>query len=124
KALKYGSKPEGLEVKPFDDPAAIGKVSKILADLGGVEASLTIKAAYGDKFVVKKMLYDDETKTAKPVKVADAVSVAAGRYVTLLVTPVDVYERADIAVGDGIYLAPAEETEASSDAQEETEKKE
>ncbi|MBO7393957.1 MAG: M48 family metalloprotease [Abditibacteriota bacterium] len=125
RAVKYGSKPEDLEVKPFDDPAAIGKVAKILADLGGVEASLTIKAAYGDKFVVKKMLYDDASKTAKPVKVADAVSMASGRYVTLLLTPVDVYEKADIAVGDGIYLEPeTEEAETPADSGEEKGKKE
>ena len=125
RAVRYGSKPEDLEVKPFDDPAAIGKVAKILADLGGVEASLTIKAAYGDKFVVKKMLYDDASKTAKPVKVADAVSMASGRYVTLLLTPVDVYEKADIAVGDGIYLEPeTEEAETPADSGEERGKKE
>lgn len=106
-ALNLGAKPSELELKAVDDPACLGNVTKKLSEINMISARTNVSLAYGQKVLIKKLLWDDNAKALMPKTIAVATVLTPGKFPTLVFTTEGQYVFGDIMQGDGVYPDPA-----------------
>jgi len=107
-AEAFGAKPSELELKTVDDPSRLGNIVRINSELGIIYARCDDALYYGDKVLIKKMLWDDNLNAIIPRPVAVATVLTPGEYAGLLVEKEKSAAVSDIMEGDGVYPIPVE----------------
>ncbi len=102
-AVALGAKPSELNLPMVTDPACIGNVTRKVPDLMVLYARTSTPLQYGQRVIIKKMLWDDTKKALGPVTIAEAIVLTPGRLPTLILADDDRYNHGDVMVGDGIY---------------------
>jgi predicted Zn-dependent protease len=105
-ALKLGAKPSQLELAADDDPSRIGNISKKIPDLSVLYARSSQSLEFGQKVLIKKMLWDEDKKALDPKVIAEATVLTPGRFPTLVLSNYKDYNISDVMIGDGVYSAP------------------
>ncbi len=105
-ALKMGAKPTELELLVNDDPSRIGNVIRKIHDISVLYVRSSVSLEFGQKVLIKKMLWDEEKQALGPKTVAEATVLTPGRFPTLVVSNHKDYHPSDVMVGDGVYPAP------------------
>ena len=106
KAVALGSKPNELELLADDDPSRLGNIMKKVPDLSVLYVRSSKPLEFGQKIVIKKMLWDEDKKALDPKVVAEATVLTPGKFPTLVLSNYKDYNISDVMVGDGVYPAP------------------
>lgn len=102
-AIALGAKPGDLELPYVDDPSRIGNVTKKSADLTLIYVRTDRILNYGEKVLIKKMLWDDDKQVLAPKTVAVATVLTPGKFAALLISDHKLYSFNDVMEGDGVY---------------------
>lgn len=108
-AISYGAKPSELELPMVNDPARLGNIIKKVPDMAVLYARTSTPLEYGQRVLLKKMLWDDDKKTLGPKTIAEATVLTPGKLPTLVLVNEDKYNRGDVMVGDGVYPDPSQQ---------------
>jgi predicted Zn-dependent protease len=102
-ALSLGASKTDFALKAVDDPTRLGNVTNKFKDVNAVSAKTFVPVEYGNRVVIKKMLWDDDAQALIPKQIATAIVLTPGRLPTLLVETPDDSGIGDVMVGDGVY---------------------
>ena len=69
-AVAMGAKPADLELLADDDPSRLGNITKKVPDLSVLYARSSVPLAFGQKVVIKKMLWDEDKQALDPKVIA------------------------------------------------------
>jgi Zn-dependent protease with chaperone function len=105
-AVALGAKPAELELLADDDPSRLGNIFKKVPDLSVLYARSATPLEFGQKVVIKKMLWDEDKQALGPKVIAEATVLTPGRFPTLVLSNYKDYYISDVMVGDGVYPAP------------------
>ena len=105
-AISLGAKPSDLDLPIVNDPARLGNIIKKVPDMAVLYARTSDPLEYGQKVLIKKMLWDEDTQSLAPKTVAEATVLTPGRLPTLVLIVDKDYSVGDVMVGDGVYPAP------------------
>lgn len=105
-ATKMGADASQLELLMNDDPSRIGNIIRKVPDLSVLYARSSKPLQFGQKVVIKKMLWDEDKRVLDPRVIAEATVLTPGRLPTLVLTNYKDYNISDVMVGDGVYPAP------------------
>ena len=117
-ATSMGASASDLELRSVDDPARLGNVTGKIGQSNVLMARCSTPLDYGQKIVIKKMLWDDEVDALAPKTVARATVLSPGNFPNLILDVEEGYYVIDVMVGDGIYPAPeVDEMETAAGAE-------
>lgn len=105
-AVALGAKPAELELLVDTDPSRLGNIIRKVPDLSVLYVRASAPLDFGQKVVIKKMLWDEDKKALAPKVIAEATVLTPGRLPTLVLTNYKDYSISDVMVGDGVYPAP------------------
>ena len=111
-AIALGADKSSLSLKAVDDPSRIGNITGRIKDVNMMSARTTVRLKYGQKVVIKKMLWDDDKQAIMPKTIAVATVLTPGTLPILVFDSKDKYFIGDVIEGDGIY--PVDETATPS----------
>lgn len=105
-AVALGATPGELELLADNDPSRLGNITKKVPDLSVLYARSSTPLVFGQKVVIKKMLWDEDKKALDPKMIAEATVLTPGKYPALVLSNYKDYNVSDVMVGDGVYPAP------------------
>ena len=114
-ATSMGASASDLELRSVDDPARLGNVTGQVGRSNVLMARCSKSLEYGQKILIKKMLWDDEINALAPRTIATATVLSPGRFPYLTLDTEEGFFVVDVMIGDGIYPAPESE-QAQTDA--------
>jgi len=106
-ALSMGVPSDELYLKRVDDPTRLGNVTSNLKDMNVVAARTSVPLRYGDKVIIKKVLWNDEKQALAPTTVATAIVLTPGNFPTLVIETTKEQSILDVMPGDGVFPSPA-----------------
>lgn len=102
-AIALGAMPSEFELPIVDDPQRLGNITRKVPDMAVLYARTSTPLQYDQKVLIKKMLWDDKKNALGPVTIAEAVVLTPGTLPTLVLVADELYNHADVMVGDGVY---------------------
>lgn len=104
-ALSMGAKPSDLELPSVRDPSRLGNVVKKTADLTVLYCRTSVPLEFGQKVIIKKLLWDEDKGELTPQPVAEATVLSPGKLPILVLTNKTDQDFNDVMVGDGVFPA-------------------
>ena len=104
-ALALGADRTALDLPSVEDPSRLGNITKKVPDMAVLYARVTKPLTHGEKVIIKKMLWDEETQALGPKTVAEATVLTPGKLPVLVLVDNKDYTTWDVMVGDGVYYA-------------------
>lgn len=105
-ALSLGAHPSDLELPADEDPSRLGNIIRKVPDLSVLYVRSALPLEFGQKVIIKKMLWDEDKMALEPLVIAEATVLTPGRLPTLVLANYKDYSFSDVMVGDGVYAAP------------------
>ena len=109
-ALSLGAEQSELSLPSVSDPARIGNIINKVPDMSVLYARTSERLAFGQKVIIKKMLWDEDKQALGPKTIAEATVLTPGKLPTLVLTNYKDFSVSDVMVGDGVYAAPQDTT--------------
>lgn len=112
-ALALGANKTELNLPTVEDPSRIGNIINKVSDMSVLYARTSVNLDFGQKVLIKKVLWDEDKDVLGPKTIAEATVLTPGRLPTLVLTNYKDYSLSDVMVGDGLYPTPLPPDSAS-----------